>query len=301
MDNLEKINILKENNIIPHDCQPPQVSYFFEVCERKKLDPFLKQIHLIERKSQIDGRWMKNYTIQAGIDGMRAIAQRSGQMLSCERGVKSIGNDLYGWCRLTKVNGGIYYDELPYSEYAQKTKEGKITIFWETKKETMIKKCAEESVLRMAFPEDLSGVYGNDEMMQADLIDTKEIKQLEKPKVLRPWSPEVLKDKIKTSVEIRDKQSDKGPISKNTQNRVNYAFSNIFDGVVNSVELRHDIYETLLDKRSSADFTENEGQVILNWLGYPEKYQTNWEPKSEVKQEIKILTFKEENRLTNGV
>lgn len=164
----EQIKILVENKVIPKDAQPMQVSYFFEVCKRKHLDPFTKQIHMIERKERDGDNWKKSYTIQASIDGMRAIAQRNDTIHSIKRFVKKENGILYGCCEITTVKGGTFSDELSIEEYIQKKSDGTPTSFWKKMPETMIKKCAEESVLRMVSPEDLSGVYGDDEMLQAD-------------------------------------------------------------------------------------------------------------------------------------
>lgn len=164
----EQIALLKANKIIPHDCPPEQINFFIEVCRRKKLDPFQRQIHLISRNERTEnGGWTKVYTIQSGIDGMRAIAQRIGKVKSTERGIKEIDGRIYGWCRI-KTADGEYYDELPLEEYIQRKKDGTPNAMWARMPHTMIKKCAEESVLRMCAPEDLSGVYGDDEMEQVD-------------------------------------------------------------------------------------------------------------------------------------
>lgn len=177
----EQIKVLTENKVIPKDAQPLQIAYFFEVCKRKKLDPFTKQIHMIERNERDGDNWKKSYTIQASIDGMRAIAQRNGTIHSIKRYVKRDNGILYGCCEIVTKSGGTYSDELSVNEYIQKKKDGNPTAFWSRMPETMIKKCAEESVLRMVSPEDLSGVYGDDEMLQADteqifLPKTEEIK-----------------------------------------------------------------------------------------------------------------------------
>jgi phage recombination protein Bet len=176
---LEQIKLLEQNKIIPTGCPVEQVNFFNEVCKRKKLDPFTRQIHLVERKSKDNfGKWVASYTIQAGIDGMRAIAQRNATIISYKRWVEKREDDLYGICEIATSDRGIYKDELPFSEYAQKKGDGTLNSFWAKFPQTMIKKCAEESVLRMMTPEDLSGVYGDDEMMQAD-AEPKEVKQLE--------------------------------------------------------------------------------------------------------------------------
>lgn len=171
----EQIKLLELNKIIPPNCPKAQVDFFATVCEKKKLDPFLRQIHLVERNER-DGKggWKKSYTIQAGIDGMRVIAQRNCKIKSYKRWVEKREDDLYGICEIDTEDRGKYYDELPFEEYVQRTKEGQPNSFWKKFKQTMIKKCAEESVLRMMAPEDLSGVYGDDEMQQADT----EVKEL---------------------------------------------------------------------------------------------------------------------------
>lgn len=179
----EQIKLLEQNKIIPQGCPQDQVNFFVEVCKRKKLDPFQRQIHLVER-NESDGRggWRKSYTIQAGIDGMRAIAQRNAKVKSYKRWVEKREDDLYGICEIDTEDRGTYRDELPFNEYKQVKKDGTLNSFWAKFPQTMIKKCAEESVLRMMTPEDLSGVYGDDEMMQADV----EVKQLPPAEIAEP-------------------------------------------------------------------------------------------------------------------
>lgn len=204
----EQIKLLELNKIIPPNCPQPQIDFFATVCEKKKLDPMLKQIHLVERKSKdAAGKWVASYTIQAGIDGMRVIAQRNCKIKSYKRWVEKREDDLYGCCEIDTEDRGKYYDELPYQEYVQTKSDGKPTHFWAKFKQTMIKKCAEESVLRMMAPEDLSGVYGDDEMQQAD-SETKEVKQIETGKdngkelnkeAIEMFTPETI-DEITTKI-----------------------------------------------------------------------------------------------------
>ncbi len=171
----DEIQVLIANKIIPSSATQLQIKYFFEVCKRKGLDSYQKQVHMIERReSDKKGGWITSYTIQASLDGMRAIAQRNCKIISYKRWTIRKNEELYGCCEISTSDRGLYSDELPFNEYCQKTKEGYITHFWKQFPETMIKKCAEESVLRMLAPEDLSGVYGDDEMMQAE----KPVKEL---------------------------------------------------------------------------------------------------------------------------
>ena len=190
-----EIQVLIANKIIPASATQLQIKYFFEVCKRKGLDPYQKQVHMIERReSDKKGGWNTSYTIQASLDGMRAIAQRNCKIISYKRWTEHKGDELYGICEIATSDRGLYYDELPFTEYCQKTKDGYITHFWKQFPETMIKKCAEESVLRMLAPEDLSGVYGDDEMMQAE----KPIREL--PVTPPETLDNILDDAAKTGV-----------------------------------------------------------------------------------------------------
>ncbi|MBK7380463.1 MAG: recombinase RecT [Ignavibacteriales bacterium] len=182
----EQIDLLILNKIIPQGCPKAQIDFFATVCEKKKLDPMLKQIHLVERKSKDNfGKWVASYTIQAGIDGMRVIAQRNCKIKSYRRWTEQREDDLYGICEIDTEDRGKYYDELPFKEYVQTKSDGTPNTFWTKFKQTMLKKCAEESVLRMMAPEDLSGVYGDDEMLQADSEQSKP-KELQAPKAELP-------------------------------------------------------------------------------------------------------------------
>lgn len=229
----ELIKLLEQNKIIPAGCPPEQIKFFAKVCEIKKLDPFTRQIHLVERKSKDNGNWVKSYTIQAGIDGMRAIAQRNAKIKSYKRWVEKREDDLYGICEIETEDRGTYKDELPFNEYVQRKSDGSINSFWVKFPQTMIKKCAEESVLRMMTPEDLSGVYGDDEMLQADeehkeqkLLSTPEVTQ-ELPKIdyyeqtkdfktmdeVKAWWSELAEDQKKAA--YKAKESAKARIVEN--------------------------------------------------------------------------------------
>lgn len=153
--------------IVGKDIDKDEFDYFLAVANHLGLDPLRRQIYCVKR----DGRAV----VQTGIDGYRAIAARSGLLAGiddAEYGPEdSKGYPL--WARVTVyrlVKGQRYAFTATarWSEYVQKTKDGTVTRMWQRMPYLMLGKCAESRALRMAFPSELSGIYTEEEMMQAD-------------------------------------------------------------------------------------------------------------------------------------
>ena len=145
-------------------CTGDELRLFAYACQRTGLDPFSKQIYAIKRGGKM--------TIQAGIDGLRSIAERTGQL---------DGSETY-WCGEDGQWSDVWLGSKPPA--AAKTiihRKGSSHPFvgvarfadyiagqglWTKMGATMIAKCSEALALRKAFPADLSGVYSADEMDQ---------------------------------------------------------------------------------------------------------------------------------------
>lgn len=144
------------------------LAVFLNYAQRTGLDPFARQIYMINRA----GKW----TIQAGIDGLRIVAERSGHYAG-QVGPEYCGPDgLWRdvWtsdespvaARIGVLRHGFtapLYAVAYFEEYVQK-KDGRPTSMWASKPLLMLAKCAEALALRKAFPNDLSGIYTAEEM-----------------------------------------------------------------------------------------------------------------------------------------
>lgn len=148
-----------------------EFAVLLEVASARRLNPLLRQIHFVKRWDSQKKREV--WSTQAAIDGLRAIAQRTGlyggqdepefiedggRITCCK--VRVYRKD---WMR---PSVGVAY----WKEYVQTTREGAPTRFWQQMPHVMLAKCAEALALRKAFPEDMSGLYVPEEMAQADNV-----------------------------------------------------------------------------------------------------------------------------------
>jgi len=163
-----------------------ELALFLYTAKRLGLDPLTRQIHLVKRRvRQPDGSWQDVATIQVGVDGFRVNAKRSG---------KYVGQLGPFWCGKDGVWKDVWLEDDPpraakvgilrsdakepiwavarYDSYVQLVRDGekgwKPNGQWAKMPDLMLAKCAESLAIRKAFPQDLSGVYVEEEMGQAD-------------------------------------------------------------------------------------------------------------------------------------
>lgn len=159
----------------------PVIARFFHTCERTGLDPLARQIYCIGRFGSDGLEW----SIQTGIDGFRVIAERSklyagqddpewltedGEWVAAFVKSKHGAHPLAARVRVyrhdwTRPMTGI----ATWDEYAQTKRNGDVTAMWQQRGPGQLAKCAEALAMRKAFPQDLSGLYTDDEMRGAGI------------------------------------------------------------------------------------------------------------------------------------
>lgn len=172
----ERLALLRST--LASDLTDQEFLLFAEVCNRHRLDPFARQVHAVVR-GQGDRRRL---TVQTGIDGLRVIADRTGNFAGSDEPVFTgeavthrCTHPLIAKVTVRKIVQGTVFDttrEARWSEFYPDHDKDSTTgngNMWRKMPHVMLAKCAEAAALRAAFPADLSGLYVDEEMHQADV------------------------------------------------------------------------------------------------------------------------------------
>lgn len=147
---------------------------FLYTAKRTGLDPLANQIHAVFRWNSRIGR--ETMSIQTGIDGFRLVAQRTGEYAGQDEVVFTPEDEATTYPEKASVTvyKMIQGNRVPFTatarwrEYVSTDNKGAPEFMWKKMPYLMLGKCAEALALRKAFPNELSGIYTEDEMSQAD-------------------------------------------------------------------------------------------------------------------------------------
>lgn len=191
----DQIAIIKQT--IMSGASDMELRFFLELCKHKRLDPFGGQI--VARKSRSYNRdtrqWEHRWIYMTTIDGMRAIAEDSGEYDGCDP-AEWCGDDgawvdvwlkkeppaaarVIAYRRGRKPAVGIANLEFFCQTFRpEKDAAARPTEIWQKGAAHMLAKCAEALALRKAFPRQLGAIYSRDEMQadgaRRDVIDVHE-------------------------------------------------------------------------------------------------------------------------------
>lgn len=164
----DDITLLK-STVVPKETTESELKLFLNYCKKTGLDPFTRQIYAMKTKDK--------FSVMSSIDGLRLVAQRSGeyegQTAPMWADNEGVWHDV--WVKKehpAAAKVGVYrkdfkepcYGIARFETYAQKKYDGTLQYNWGKMPDLMIAKCAEALALRKAFPNELSGIYTNDEM-----------------------------------------------------------------------------------------------------------------------------------------
>lgn len=161
----QRVDLIKQS--IMRGASPLELGLFLDLCRAKRLDPLTKQIYAIKTS--------QGWQYFASIDGLRVIAQRSGEYAG------QVGPEWFGpdgewvdvWlqpqspaaARVGVLRRGW---STPMWGVATFKSYGKQSPIWGKMADVMLAKCAESVALRKAFPDDLSGLYVREEFRDTD-------------------------------------------------------------------------------------------------------------------------------------
>lgn len=170
--NDEQIDLIKK--LIAPKATHSELQLFLYQCNRTGLDALSRQIYAIHRNVKENNTWVSKMTIQTSIDGFRVIAERSGDYGGQDEPKYEYDKDgkllkatvvvyrFRGQNRYSASVGVAYWNEYVPSAPSD--------MMWRKMPHIMLAKVAEALALRKAYPQDLSELYTEEEMQQADSI-----------------------------------------------------------------------------------------------------------------------------------
>ena len=182
----DQVDLIKRT--ICKDSTNDELKLFLHVAKKSKLDPFAKQIHAVKRYTK-NGPVM---SIQVGIDGYRLIAHRSGLCAGITDATFTYKVDIHGKASrhidaasviVKKIVAGMVCEFTATAYWDEYYPGERMGHMWHQRPKGQLAKCAEALALRKAFPNELSGLYTEEEMAKADMEAEREEEMVTRPEV----------------------------------------------------------------------------------------------------------------------
>lgn len=179
----EEVDLIR--NTVAKGATQNEFMLFLYRCQKMGLDPLKPGLIHFVKYGNNPG------TIIVGIDGFRSRAARTGKHKGTQRGVlrDAKENCVGAWAEVYRSDWDKpAREEVSLKEYNAGRAQ------WSKMPETMIKKVAECAALRLAFPDELGGVYAPEEMHQAEPDETTAVEPAKPIAVVSSESTEVSRD-----------------------------------------------------------------------------------------------------------
>jgi len=210
----------EQKKIIRDQFFPPAATnedmiYCMGVAKALGLNPILKEIYFVERKSQVNGQWVSKIEPLAGKNAFLKLAHMSGKFGGIETltylsetpklidGKWTVSSELMAKAIVTRSDFEMpFIVEVAYSEYVQKKRDGTPTKFWAEKPLTMLKKVASSQALREAFM--VSGLYDESEIDD----NTNEEYKMPEGSMIKPTPKRTRRTRAQIEAELRAEEAE---------------------------------------------------------------------------------------------
>lgn len=200
-----------------------EIVMFMNLCKYQKLNPFLNEAYLVkfgEQSAQLitaKGAYMKKAENHPQYDGLRAgvIIQRKDETLEVEGSFTLKGDILLGgWAEVWRKD-----KKFPFKEKVSLDEYNKSQSTWKSMPRTMIRKVAIVQAMREAFPDELNGMYVEEETQGIEQNVDSEVKE----EIKGNANKEVIDIQPEEMQEVKDKPQEQKtqPDKKAEQTKLN--------------------------------------------------------------------------------
>ncbi len=187
-----------------------EIMMFLALCKYQKLNPFLREVYLIKYGSE-------KATMVTGKETFLKRACRNPRYKGHKTNISEDGKIAWAEVYVEDYDVPIRC-EVDYKEYVGLKQDGNPNRMWKEKPRTMLKKVALVQALREAFPEDLGGLYSQEEISSVRELSTDPVIIDSGIEQKTEAKKDALKEKLKKEKSNREKETDI-PLSPGKQDK----------------------------------------------------------------------------------